>query len=369
MRIVHLGKNYSPHRGGIERVVQTLCEGLVRRGHEVSVVVSSTTDENAEEQIAGVRVIRVARKVVIRSQPINPGLATILGGLAFDVLHVHTPNPLGGLAALKALCGRPLIVSHHSDVVQQQLLLGLAGGLAHDALYARATALVAATPLHVRYSRLLRRHEQRCHVIPYSAPQHPPVAGPPRSLPALWSGLPFALFVGRLVYYKGVDVLLDALARCPDLRLAIVGVGPLERGLRERASSNGVGERVAFLGDVGDDELQALYAACRFLVLPSVEPSEAFGMVQLEAMAAGRPVISTNLRSGVPYVNQHRRTGLIAPVGDAAALARAMQHLLVDTEHCERLGQRARWRAENDFNEERLLDRWLRLYAESGSYP
>jgi glycosyltransferase involved in cell wall biosynthesis len=364
MRIAHLGKYYAPQRGGIERAVETLCRGLARLGHDVTAVVANSSDQSADERIDGVRVIRVPRRFVIRSQPLTAGLAKVVAGVDFDVLHVHTPNPLGSLAALRALGDRPLVVSHHSDIVQQRRVLGLLGAFAHRALYEKASVIVAATPLNVRYSRILPRFASRCRVIPFPVPQAPAPASVPRSLPASWPGTPFGLFVGRLVYYKGLHVLLDALESSPDLRVAIVGEGPLDRELRERASQSALGERVAFLGTVADDELQALYRACRFLVLPSIEPSEAFGLVQLEAMAAGRPVISTNLRSGVPFVNQHARTGLIVPVADSAALAGAMQKLSADAELCTRLGRAGQARAERDFSEDRILGEWIKLYSE-----
>jgi len=362
MHVVQLGKYYPPQRGGIETVVEGLARGLVRRGHEVTVVVSNDCPRDADERIDGVRVIRVARRALIASQPINPGLTRALSELSFDVLHVHTPNPLGALAALVASRGRPLVVSHHSDIVEQKLL-GLPGRLAHAALYARASAIVAATPLHVRYSAMLRRFEERCRVIPFSLPERPNGSPAPPILPSGWLERPLALFVGRLVHYKGLQVLLDALAKCPSLRLAVVGSGPLRAQLVQKARDLGIEQRVAFVGNVSDQALQALYSACRFLVLPSILESEAFGLVQLEAMAAGRPVISTNLRSGVPYVNQHGRTGLLVPPGDAAALAAAMLRLCEDDALCARLGRAARLRVA-EFGEESVLDRWVELYAE-----
>jgi rhamnosyl/mannosyltransferase len=172
--------------------------------------------------------------------------------------------------------------------------------------------------------------------------------------------------VGRLVYYKGLEVLLDAMVHCPLLRLALVGSGPLDQTLRARTRDRNLEQRVAFLGDVEDATLQAFYSACRFLVLPSTASSEAFGLVQLEAMAAGRPVIATNLPSGVPHVNQHQRTGLIVPVGDVAALARAMQALQGDEALCARLGSAGRARALGEFAEERVMQQWLELYSELG---
>src|SRR5262249_54527306 len=149
---------------------------------------------------------------------------------------------------------------------------------------------------------------------------------------------------GRLVYYKGVDVLVDALALAPGVRVAIAGIGPLAAELRKRADALGLGERVVFLNEVSAARLHALYKAMAFLILPSVAPSEAFGMVQLEAMATGRPVISTDLPSGVPYVNQHGRTGILVPPRDPHALAAAMRLLTSDRSYRESLGGSAEQR-------------------------
>ncbi len=365
MRIAHLGKYYPPHRGGIESVVAGLCRGLARRGIGVTALASNTERADSSEELDGVRVMRVGRQFELRSQPLNLGLVRAIQRLDFDILHVHTPNPLGALAALRAIePTQAVVVTHHSDIVRQRLL-GVAGAEVHAALYRRAAAVVVATPRHVQYSRLVRRFESRTRVIHFGIARAN--AGPwpfPTRLPSAWHDAPFALFVGRLVYYKGVGVLLDAMRDSPELRLAIVGEGPLRAELEAKAAASALGERVAFLGQVSDAELHSLYAHCGFLVLPSIAPSEAFGMVQLEAMAAGRPVISTNLRSGVPYVNQHGHTGLIVEPGDSAGLARALRRLASDEALTNLLGKQALARVEAEFAEETILDQWVALYDE-----
>jgi rhamnosyl/mannosyltransferase len=182
-------------------------------------------------------------------------------------------------------------------------------------------------------------------------------------LPSEWQSESLVLFVGRLVYYKGLDVLLDALRLTPRARLACVGVGPLLPRLVEQAARLGITERVRFLGAVPGGRLRSLYKSARFLVLPSVAPSEAFGMVQLESMAAGRPVISTDLKSGVPYVNQHGVTGLIVPPNSATALAAAMQTLLDDQALASALGSAAQKRVLAEFDVDRVVAEHVDLYA------
>ncbi len=360
MRVVHLGKYYRPHKGGIETVVEAMCRTLAKSGVDVTVLVSSDTPHGSEDELDGVRVQRIPRLAELWSQPINPALVSALRRLDFDVLHVHTPNPLGALAALASHRRRPLVVTHHSDIVRQKVL-GLPAVAMHATLYARARAVVAPTPNHVEYSRLLRAFRSKCRIIPFAAPQAPSSTQTPR-LPDGFLSEPLVLFVGRLVYYKGVDVLLDALSRTDHGRLAIVGIGPLRDALEARSRALGLAERVHFCGEVAQAELHALYAACSVFVLPSVEPSEAFGMVQLEAMSAGRPVISTQLRSGVPFVNQHEQSGIVVPPRDAPALAGALRRLLGDDALRARLGRGALQRVASHFCSTKITAQWLELY-------
>jgi len=365
MHVLHVGKYYPPYRGGIETVVEQLCRGLARRGLAITALVSNDSLATVDETIDGVRVLRLGRTAELNSQPLNLGLLPQLRRMPFDVLHLHTPNPVGALAAFVAGRAEPIVVTHHSDIVRQRLLGG-AATLAQSLLYRRAAALVAATPKHIEYSRVLRRFESKCRVIHFPIDALPYLNAPTawdEQLPPAWQDQPLALFVGRLVYYKGLDVLLEATRLAPRARLAIVGVGPLLDRLVELAARLGISERVKFLGAVPEDRLQALYKAARFLVLPSVAPSEAFGMVQLEAMAAGRPVISTDLKSGVPYVNQHGVTGLIVPPKDPRALAIAMETLFNDETRARSLGEAAQRRVLAEFHVDKVVDAHVELYA------
>jgi rhamnosyl/mannosyltransferase len=168
------------------------------------------------------------------------------------------------------------------------------------------------------------------------------------------------LFVGRLVYYKGVHVLIEAAKQWPG-SIAIVGQGPLETELRADVARRGLEERVRFVGRVGDDDLPAYYQACDALVLPSIARTEAFGVVQIEAMAAGRPVISTNLPTGVPWVNRDGASGLVVAADDADALGAALVKIGTDAALRARLGEGARFRAESRFSRDRMVQAFKAL--------
>ena len=175
---------------------------------------------------------------------------------------------------------------------------------------------------------------------------------------------PRLLFIGRLVPYKGVDVLIDAMASVPGATAFILGDGPLRGELEARAAASGVAGRVQFLGALPDAEVVAHLHACDVFVLPSVSRQETFGVAQLEAMACGRPVVSTDLETGVPWVNQHEVTGLVVPPGNSERLSDALGTLLSDEALRNRLGKAARERVEREFTTERMAQRTVSLYRD-----
>jgi rhamnosyl/mannosyltransferase len=213
----------------------------------------------------------------------------------------------------------------------------------------------------------LVRYREKCRVVPYGirVERFGNVAGLPASANVVGGvhARPRILFVGRLVRYKGVDVLLKALPGL-DVETVIIGNGPQRVSLEALARDLGVAGRVRFLGEVSDAELLACYQACDTFVLPSMTRQETFGMVQLEAMACGRPVVSAELGTGVSWVNQHERTGLIVKPGDVDDLRRALVRLLEDASLRERLGAGARARVMSQFTAERMWSRTRALYQE-----
>jgi rhamnosyl/mannosyltransferase len=172
------------------------------------------------------------------------------------------------------------------------------------------------------------------------------------------------LFAGRLVHYKGVEFLIQALAELPaDIQLLIVGRGPQEPLYRAVAAAAGQTARVRFLGRLGDDQLYPLYHACICFALPSTNRLESFGIVLAEAMACGAPVVSTDLGTGTSHVNAHGETGYVVPPGDAAALARAIGRLAGDGDLAAALGRRGHQRAHALFSPQAVVDATLAVYA------
>jgi glycosyltransferase involved in cell wall biosynthesis len=367
MKVVHLFKDYfPPTTGGIEQHMRVLCSGLAKTC-DVTVLVPSRSLHRREDVVDGVRVVRVPEWGRYAAVPFCPTMPRALARLAPDIVHLHFPNPMGDLAWLLGTRRVPLVISYHADVIRQRRLLPLYTPILTRTFGAARRILVAA-PDNIASSPVLPRYKDRCTVIPYGIDldaftlrEHEAEVVVARR--AAFGPDPLILFVGVLRPYKGLDILLKALVRVR-ANLVVVGRGPARFDLSGLAARLGLSNRVAFLGEVSEAERRILLHACDAFVLPSIDNREAFGIAQLEAMACGKPVIGTDLPTGVRYVNKHQVTGLLVPPGDVEALATALHRLLGDARLRATLGNAAQGRARLEFSADIMVRRVMQVYEE-----
>jgi rhamnosyl/mannosyltransferase len=285
------------------------------------------------------------------SQPVE------LARLQPDVVHVHSPYPLGELSAWLLTQAR-LIITHHSDVVRQKGWLRLYRPLLREVLR-QADRVIATSPRYIETSPWLRPVQDKCVVVPLGVD---PRRFSPASTP--FEGPPTLLFVGRLRYYKGLGTLLRALPDLAEINLKVAGSGPMRDGWEALAAELDVAQRVDFMGRVDDAHLPALYHQAHAFILPSNARAEAFGMVLLEAMASGLPCITTELGTGTSWIVQHGITGLVVPPQQPLALGEAIQRLLSDPALRTQMGRAGRARVEAEFTQERMIARVQSVYEE-----
>lgn len=367
MRILQLYKDYWPVLGGIENHVRLLAEGLAVRGHRVTVLTVGRSPRTTVHWLNGVRVIAAGRIATLQSAPISPALPLLLARLRTDLVHLHMPDPTGDLA--QTLVRRaPLVITYHSDIVRQRSLLRGYAPILRRTLR-QAARIIVTSPNYLASSPWLAPHAVRCTVIPYGIPLERFTradAAAVATLQARFVG-PKLLFVGQLRYYKGAEVLLHALVQVPGVQAILVGgeASVRYRDLLTLAQQLGIAERVHLVGEQ-DADLPAYYHATDLFVFPSVERSEAFGIVQIEAQAAGLPIVATELHTGTSFVTQHGRTGFVVPPRDPAALARAIRVLLANPTLARQLGQAGQQRAMHEFRVSTMLDRVEQVYREEG---
>jgi len=345
-----------------------LSEGLVNAGHDVTVLVTNTARETVVEQRDGVQVIKAGRIKQVASTPLSVDLVQQARTLNADVVNLHMPYPVGDLAA-HALHSRALVLTYHSDIVKQQRLLRVYQPLQWWTLR-RANRIIATSEAYIRSSRVLRRYTSKCRVVPLAVDVDRFATAPSELVTMLRQRYArsstdcIILAVGVLRYYKGLNTLIDALTEL-DATLVIVGAGPEEQALRDLAQAFGVARRVHFVGGVADAELPAYYHAADIFVLPSQLRSEAFGIVQLEAMAAGLPVISTELGTGTSVVNQHSVTGFVVEPAEPHALAQAIRVLQANPELRHHMGRQAQQRVQQEYTQAHMVKRTLAVYHEA----
>lgn len=357
----------------MERVLQLLCE-KEQQHVDVQVLVSSLDRRTTRERINGVAVTRAGRLAAIGSVGLSPSLPIELARTAADVTVIHEPNPVALVADAVTRRTGALVVYFHSEVVRAEWKYRVLYRPFLKRVLDRADRILVASPAMRDTAVQLDGYRDKCVVVPYGIELKSFAASPTVDRDAtawrqrLWPA-PLLLFVGRLVAYKGVDVLIRAMAGL-EAQLAVVGDGPLRAVLEGVSTESGVSDRVHFLGALADPEIVALYHACDVFVLPSVTRAEAFGMVQIEAMACGKPVVSTDVPSGVPWVNQHGESGLVVPAGDAALLGDTLRRLCADGALRAKLGAGARLRVEREFTADRMASRTRAIYQElAGDRP
>lgn len=376
LKILHLGKYFHPDPGGIESFIRDIVQSTVRAGCGVAVLCMGRVAQLQEEDYYGALVLRAPIWKIVASQPLGWAYFRTFFRRArdFDIVHVHAPNMLAALALLMSRVPGKIVVHWHADVVGY----GLIGKLIRPLewlMLRRADVLVATSQAYADASPLLRQFRDKIHIAPPGVVDplgdpEPAAAG----LSVLGEGAdsaPMILAVGRLVPYKGFEILIDAARELPrECRVVIVGGGELKSALAARIRERDVQDRVILAGRVNDASLQALFRRASVFCLPSITRAEAFGLVMLEAMAHGLPIVATNIPgSGVPWVNQHGITGLNVPAGDAPALAAALVQMLRDPDLCVRLGRQSRARFEKEFTLELATRRYMELYTALACAP
>lgn len=372
MKICHVISCFPPSYGGFERSAYTLCRELVKKGHDVLVI---TTDRGIKagpkhhEQMEDIKVIRYPESLHFLDSPFVPqlGLRSILED--WDILHVHGVTPsISDLAiVLGKLKTKPVILTYHCDAIAQFGFVGRVVNCVYNNVSLLVTSIadciVATTRSYALASPVLSRLLNKVRIIPWAVENN---KFKPLSLSSLQgsSDNHRILFVGQLKEYKGLRGLLNAMKlikrKVKDSHLVIVGDGPLRQYLMNYASQQRMNDMITFMGNVGDNELLKFYATSDVVVLPSCSGREAFGLVLLEAMAAGKPVVATNIPGVRDVVRED--CGILVPPKDISALAVAIVELLLNEDKACKMGSCAREFVSRNFIWKDIVQKYETLY-------
>ena len=364
MKVLQLGKFY-PIRGGVEKVMEMLTEGLSARGVDCDMLCASADGARETKTIplnAHGRIIVVPTRLKAAGTMIAPKMIGWLRKHAaeYDIIHIHHPDPMAALALrLSGYRGR-VIVHWHSDILSQRFFLFFYKPL-QNWLIKRAEKIVGTTPVYVHESPHLQHVQDKCTYVPIGIDPLQPNPTKVTEIREQFSGRELILSIGRLVPYKGFPYLIDALALLPaDYHLVIGGTGPLREQLEQQIREKNLQERITLAGFVPDEDLPAWFSACDCFVLSSVMKTEAFGIVQIEAMSCRKPVVATRIpQSGVSWVNEDGVSGRNVTPGRPEEYAAAIQEV---AENTEKYGESAYLRFLNLFTRQQMINNIEKLY-------
>ncbi len=371
MRILHLGKYFFPDSGGVERATYAISKEAVKSGHDVTVVVFNSSNEYKKEIIDGIKIIRLPKISKIFRAPFTIPIIGLIEKINPDLIHLHIPNPWFEFNLLVYLIFNPnskVVVTYHSDVVNYTPIHFFGNFIRYIYLLPMlkifCRKIIATSPNYVRDSFILSSLNSKVSVIPLSIN-----VSKFKTKDKIKSDKIKLLFVGRLFPYKGLNYLLEAIKIVSKAKqkfiLYIVGDGELKENLKKQTKSLMIDNFVMFVGKLSDKGLLKYYNSCDIFILPSIYKSEAFGIVQLEAMAFGKPIISTNISgSGVSYVNINNFTGKVVQPRDSKALANAIVELMNNKNLRIKMGINAKERVKNYFNEKKMIKNTFYVYNE-----
>lgn len=370
LKILQVNKLYYPFTGGVERVVQQIAEGLQEKT-DMKVLVCQTKGKTIYEKVNGIFVYRQRSIGMIGNLPIPLGFIHQFRKMAKDrdVVHIHMPFPFADIACLLSGYKGKVVIWWHSDVVRQKKIMFFYRPFM-ELLLKRADRIVVATQGHIEGSLYLKPYRKKCCIIPFGVEKRIEKDADEyfgmENTKKEWKdrGKVNFLFVGRLVYYKGCKILLEAFQKIENATLTIVGNGSLEMELREYVKEHHMDNKVTFAGYVEDERLPLYFKQCDVFVLASTARSEAFGLVQIEAMSYGKPVINTALKSGVPYVSLHEKTGLTVEPGNVKSMEQAIRWMVEHPKEREEMGRSARIRVKKEFGLDDMLTKVYELYEE-----
>jgi glycosyltransferase involved in cell wall biosynthesis len=369
-KVLQVNKLYFPHIGGVEKVVQDISEGLPKEFFDVEVLVCQQKGSLEVEFINNVKITRANSLGVYLSMPISIEFPNRLYNLGkdVDIIHFHFPFPLGDMSYLfnqwRMGKKRPkIVVTWHSDIVRQKKAMIFYKPFLNRFLQL-ADVIIVTSPNMIENSRYLRKFRDKCIIVPLGIDLKTLKTTVNQKVPRI--KLKYektVLFVGRLCYYKGINFLIEAMENV-QANLVIIGEGELRNELETICKGKQLVDKVHFIGRCDQTELNSWYELCDLFVLPSIEPSEAFGLVQAEAMSVGKPVINTNLPTGVPFVSVHGETGLTVQPRNVIELENAINRVLLNPLEASLYGENAVKRVQELFTKSAMLSKITKIYRD-----
>lgn len=365
MKVLQIGKFY-PLQGGIEKVMYDLWKGLTQRGVECDMLCAANQKKHGLELVTDYgNLICTKTWFKLAATMISPEMIIALKRSCrqYDIIHIHHPDPMACVALACSRYKGKVVLHWHSDILKQKTLLSFYNPLLQW-LVRRADIIVGTTPIYVEHSSFLTHSQHKVSYLPIGIKRIVPIQEQVEQIKKRYPGKRIIYSLGRLVEYKGYEYLIEAARYLDDNCVVLIGGdGPLKRTLQQKIVKEGLAEKVKLLGFISNDEFASYFGACDLFCLSSIWKTEAFAIVQVEAMSCGKPIVATKIEgSGVAWVNKDGFSGINVEPCDAKQLASVIRLILSDRQQYTAFAENARKRYESLFTQERMIDNCLAIY-------
>lgn len=367
LRVLQLGKFY-PVGGGVEKVMYDLMLGMSEQGVHCDMLCAACEGGSRTVRLNSCAELMCCHTwLKLAATMISPAMILKLRKIChrYDIIHVHHPDPMACLALFCSGYKGKVVLHWHSDILKQKLLLRLYGPL-QNWLLKRADLIMGTTPVYLKESPHLQHVQDKTVSLPIGVDRMKPDAEAVKRIAGRYPGKKIVFSLGRLVAYKGYRYLVEAARYLDDSYVVLIGgTGALKDELEERICELGLQGKVQLLGYVSDEDLPAYYGACKVFCLSSVQKTEAFAIVQIEAMSCGKPVVATKIpHSGVSWVNADGVSGLNVEPENAEALADAIKAVTEAEAAYSNFSANAEKRYNEIFTKNNMIKRCLNFYCE-----
>lgn len=368
MKILQIGKFY-PIIGGIEKVMYDLTSGMA--DHDVECDMLCANNDTTEKKLIIKELSRKNRIIIcptlkkLFSTMLSPRMISELKHRcnSYDIIHIHHPDPMAAVALYFSNYKGKVVLHWHSDIIKQAKLLKLYAPL-QSWLVRRANTIVGTTPVYIANSTYLKDVQDKCTFLPIGINDLKWSESEVERIRSQYPGKKIIFSLGRLVEYKGYQYLIESAKHLSDEYIILIGgAGPLRDSMQQQIDAENLNDKVKLLGRVSEEDLPNYFHAIDIYCLSSMMKTEAFAIVQVEAMSCCKPVVSTRIPgSGVPWVNAHQESGLTVEICSSKALSDAFKAILEDDNLYQKLAQGARKRYETMFRKEVMISKCLDIY-------
>lgn len=368
MKILQLGKFY-PIRGGVEKVMYDLMTGMSSEGIKCDMLCAAGDEDEVGDKLLNDHATLMCERSYarIKATMMSPAMISRMREVRddYDIVHIHHPDPMACLALYMSGFKGKVVLHWHSDIIKQKKLLRLYKPL-QSWLIKRADVIIGTSPVYLKASPWLKDVQEKTVCLPIGVlPQEVDEKGA-AAIREKYKGKKIIFSLGRLVPYKGFKYLVDSARYLDDDYVILIGgKGPLKESLQTQIEKYGLGDKVKLLGFLTDEAVAAYFGACDLFCMSSVYATEAFGIVQIEAMSVGKPVVATKIPgSGVSWVNAHKESGINVEPKDSEALAEAFRHILEDEETYDVYSEQAYQRYHDMFTKSKMIEKCIGIYKD-----